>query len=236
MGCGGSKITVVEPVKPESLGVNENVVAHGGARGDSAGSKKTTDSGLGLEAGETIGLPGAVPRILPPLRAQSPGLNQECQRQESSEILEELLSQGIIPAQPKVTGSGEAYNLMLEDAGRQKRRPPPRLESLKILKEQEVRKKEDIEEKMRQVEERRKVREEELRTRLRAKSARPRGAAPLGAEVQADAAQASHIPLSAKDPHMDRSLGDSEERRLTDSPELENDSTFQQMDNADEYF
>ncbi|XP_036422522.1 stathmin domain-containing protein 1 [Colossoma macropomum] len=231
MGCGSSKTTVVEPVKPDSLDPNEVVAARGGARGDSAVSKQTTDSGLGLEAGETIGLPGAVPRILPPLRAQSPRPVQESQRPESSAILEELLSQGIIPAQPKVAGSGEAYNITLDDAGRPRRRPPPRLESLKIRKEQEVTRKEDIEEKMRQVEERRKVREDELRTRLRAKSARPRAAAPVGAEVDAEAPP---LPSTNKDPHTGSSSGDSVDRRLTYSPELENDSTFQQI--ADELF
>ncbi|XP_072530986.1 stathmin domain-containing protein 1 [Salminus brasiliensis] len=235
MGCGSSKITVVEPVKPGSLEENEVIGGHGGARGDSAVSKKTTDSGLGLEAGET-GLPGTVPRILPPLRAQSPGLAQESQRPESSAILEELLNQGIIPAHPKVAVSGEAYNIMLDDAGSPKRRPPPRLESLKVRKEQEVRRKEDIEEKMRQVEERRKVREEELRTRLRAKSARPRGAAPVGAEVHDDAPEDPHLPPTSKEPHVGSSLGDSADRRLTDSPELENDSTFQQLEDADGFF
>ncbi|KAL7829652.1 hypothetical protein AOLI_G00305370 [Acnodon oligacanthus] len=230
MGCGSSKRTVVEPVKPDSPAADEVIAARGGARGDSAVSKQTTDSGLGLEAGEAIGLPGAVPRILPPLRAQSPRPVRDSQRPESSVILEELLCQGIIPAQPKVAGSGEAYNIMLDDAGRLRRRPPPRLESLRIRKEQEVTRKEDIEEKMRQVEERRKVREDELRTRLRAKSARPRGAAPLEAEVDAE------VPLSStnKEPHTGSSSGDSVDRKLTSSPELENNSTFQQI--ADELF
>lgn len=41
---------------------------HAGPRGDSAVSKNTTDSGVGLDAGETIVLPRTVPRILPPLQ------------------------------------------------------------------------------------------------------------------------------------------------------------------------
>ncbi|XP_007245805.2 stathmin domain-containing protein 1 [Astyanax mexicanus] len=236
MGCGSSKITVVEPVKPSSLEENECIVVSGGARGDSAVSKKTTDSGLGLDAGETTGLPGAVPRILPPLRAQSPGLAHDSQRAESSAILEELLNQGIIPAHPKVAGSGEAYNIMLDDADRPKRRPPPRLESLKVHKEQELTRKEDIEEKMRQVEERRKVREDELRTRLRAKSARPRGAAPVGAEVPEDVPDVPHLPPAPKEHHTSSSSEESNDRILTDSPELENDSTFQQPEDTDGFF
>ncbi|KAK3532293.1 hypothetical protein QTP86_016075, partial [Hemibagrus guttatus] len=87
---------------------------------------------------------------------QSPRQTQESQRLESSEILEQLLSQGIIPAQSKVAGSGEAYDIVLADGEVPRKRPPPRLKSLKIHKEQEVTRKEDIDEKMRQVEERRK--------------------------------------------------------------------------------
>lgn len=49
--------------------------------------------------------------------------------------------------------------MQLADAERPTKRPPPRLESLKIRKEQELTRKEDIDEKMRQVEERRKVTE-----------------------------------------------------------------------------
>lgn len=45
--------------------------AGGGDRGDSAVSKHTTDSGLGLEAAEGVLLPGAVPRQLPPLRGEN---------------------------------------------------------------------------------------------------------------------------------------------------------------------
>ncbi len=46
--------------------------------------------------------------------AQSAGLSQQSEeRPESSEILEQLLVQGIIPAQPRQGGSGEAYNIMV---------------------------------------------------------------------------------------------------------------------------
>ncbi|KAI5622793.1 stathmin domain-containing protein 1, partial [Silurus asotus] len=173
---------------------------HGSPRGDSAVSKNTTDSGVVLEAGETIGLPRTVNRILPPLQAQSP---RQSQRPESSLILEQLLSQGIIPAKSRVTDSGAAYSIMLADS---RRKPPPRLESLKIHKEQDVARKEDIDEKMRKVEERRKIREEELRNRLRLKSARPRGAALTGvgeeSTPEVDSPPFSHIPDTAKDPAM----------------------------------
>lgn len=45
--------------------------AGGGDRGESAVSKHTTDSGLGLEATEGVILPGSVPRQLPPLRGDN---------------------------------------------------------------------------------------------------------------------------------------------------------------------
>ncbi|XP_016297407.1 stathmin domain-containing protein 1 isoform X2 [Sinocyclocheilus anshuiensis] len=243
MGCGSSKITVVEPVKPRGLNGNETetlefVVAQGGSRGDSAVSKMTTDSGVSLPAV----LPGSVPRMLPPLQAQSPGLAQQSEeRPESSEILEQLLVQGIIPAQPRQGGSGEAYNIMMDDAEKPKRRPPARLESLKIHKEQEVTRKEDIEMKMRQVEERRK-KEEDLKRRLRIKSARPSFAAPVTADGELDPLELLHseqlpVPTRTKQlQSMEPVNGESEDQRLNDSPELENDSTFQQTEDTDEGF
>ncbi|XP_026144365.1 stathmin domain-containing protein 1-like isoform X1 [Carassius auratus] len=242
MGCGSSKITVVEPVKPRSLNGDEFVV-QGGSRGDSAVSKMTTDSGVSLDAAEPTVLPGSVPRMLPPLQAQSPGLAQQSEeRPESSEILEQLLVQGIIPAQPRHGGSGEAYNIMMDDAEKPKRRPPARLESLKIRKEQEVTRKEDIEMKMRQVEERRKEKEEDLKRRLRIKSARPSVAAPVTADGELDPLELLHseqlpVPTRTKQlQSMEPVNGDSEDQRLNDSPELENDSTFQQTEDPDEGF
>ncbi|XP_030644410.1 stathmin domain-containing protein 1 [Chanos chanos] len=253
MGCGSSRITVVEPVKNSDLDKDEQNTLHieaagGGTRGDSAVSKHTTDSGVGLDAGEGTALPGAVPRLLPPLRAaQSPRLNQESvERPKSSEIMEQLLSQGIIPAQSKTGGSGEAYNIMIDDAERRKRRPPARLESLKIQREQEVTRKEDIDEKMRQVEERRKVREEELKTRLRAKSARPRAVPPAvnqeddGVEtLQAPAPAPPPVPTRTQDPQTRASgawADSAEDAEDSQSLELEKDFTFQQNDNIEELF
>ncbi|XP_076865169.1 uncharacterized protein stmnd1 [Brachyhypopomus gauderio] len=241
MGCGSSKLSVVEPVKPGSVDVNEAAAAREGPRGDSAVSRKTTDSGVGLDPGDATALP--VPRILPPLRAQSPGMAHETERPDSSVILEQLLSQGIIPAQPKVGGGGEAYNIMLNDADRPRRRPPPRLESLKTRNGHEVTRK-DIEEKMKQVEERRKVREEELRSRLRAKSARPRGAAPDGVDDagasmgrnHSPAPPTPHLPEPDGEPREGGSGGRAADGRWSDSPELENDSTFQKIEDVDEFF
>ncbi|XP_060798235.1 stathmin domain-containing protein 1 [Neoarius graeffei] len=207
MGCGSSRLTVVEPVKPGSLDTTAEIEpVCGSPRGDSAVSKNTTDSGVGLDTGETYVPSRTGPRILPPLQAQSPSLTQESQRQESSVILEQLLNQGIIPAQSRVASSGEAYNIMLADSEGPRKRPPPRLESLKIRKEQELTTKEDLDEKMKQVEERRKVREEELRNRLRVKSARPRGTALVEvgevSDPDVDSPPSSDIPTTVKDPDL----------------------------------
>ncbi|KAM3858480.1 stathmin domain-containing protein 1 [Diretmus argenteus] len=186
MGCGASTVTVVHPLVSDELEGDEDETGskHGG-RGDSAVSKATTDSGVVMENRETPMLPGAVPRKLPPLTA-SPGLSQQgglsqqegLERPKSSEILEQLLNQGIIPV-GQTSGAGEAYNIMLDDSEMPRRRPPVRLESLKTRKEQSPTNIEAIDQRMRLVEERRKSREDELKIRLRTKSARVRGPAPI---------------------------------------------------------
>ncbi|XP_029976961.1 stathmin domain-containing protein 1 [Salarias fasciatus] len=150
-----------------------------------------------MENREAPALPGAVPAKLPPLTSESvreseadrvtqDGLLQKesaaQERLKSSEILEELLNEGIIPVEPaRGTNSraGEAYSIMLDDSEEVRRRPPARLESLRVKKTQSVHNKEEIDEKMRQVEERRKSREDELKTRLRTKSALVRRPAPV---------------------------------------------------------
>ncbi|XP_076157951.1 stathmin domain-containing protein 1 [Alosa pseudoharengus] len=277
MGCGASSnITLVEPVKPSSENEHDLLEVQrteGGDRGDSAVSKHTTDSGLGLEAAEGIILPGAVPRQLPPLRASSLGQaqnNTPSPRQESSEILEQLLNQGIIPAQPHTASNGEAYSIIMDDAEKPLRRPPPRLEKLMVRKEEQgTATKEDIEEKMRQAEERRQTKEDELKVRLRTKSARHRQAASqleadqtVVEELQLDAPSTRHSPPKTPD-HQNpisplegrlESGGEEKEERgrdgvivgdkdggrgdapLTDSLNMENDSTFQQVEDIEEIF
>ncbi|XP_078146670.1 stathmin domain-containing protein 1 [Centroberyx gerrardi] len=197
MGCGRSKTTVVHPMRSGELEGNEDETGskHGG-RGDSAVSKGTTDSGVVMENREIPVLPGAVPRKLPPLTGvcvcvSGPGLQQQdgpaVERPDSSDILEELLNQGIIPvgqSRERGSGAGEAYNIMLDDSEEPRRRPPARLESLKSRKEQSPTSREAIDQKMRLAEERRKSREDELKTRLRTKSARVRGPAPSSTALE----------------------------------------------------
>uniref|UniRef100_A0A672J0G7 Stathmin domain containing 1 n=1 Tax=Salarias fasciatus TaxID=181472 RepID=A0A672J0G7_SALFA len=140
-----------------------------GVRGDSAVSKGTTDSGVVMENREAPALPGTANSPLSKTdvvfnSSAAPGLLQKesaaQERLKSSEILEELLNEGIIPVEPaRGTNSraGEAYSIMLDDSEEVRRRPPARLESLRVKKTQSVHNKEEIDEKMRQVEERRKV-------------------------------------------------------------------------------
>ncbi|XP_051246373.1 stathmin domain-containing protein 1 isoform X1 [Dicentrarchus labrax] len=193
MGCGSSTNTdVVQPLRPEEVNGDEDETGSKlDGRGDSAVSKGTTDSGVVMENREIPVLPGAVPRKLPPLTCvRESEAAQDGLRPKSSEILEELLNQGIIPVgqtRERGSGAGEAYSIMLDDTEGVKRRPPARLESLKAKKEQSLPSKEEMEEKIRLAEERRKLKEDELKARLRNKSARVRGPAPTSSTEEDEA-------------------------------------------------
>ncbi|CAJ1083503.1 stathmin domain-containing protein 1 [Xyrichtys novacula] len=168
MGCGSSSNTAVTPLTPEEVKRDEDET--GSRRGDSAVSKVTTDSGVVMD------LPGALPKKQPPLMCVGEGLlQQEGAAQEhktSNEILEELFLQGIIPAgQHRESRAGEAYCIMLNENEGVMRTPPARLESLKTKKAENLPSREEIEEKLRLADERRKSEENELKMRLRSKSA-----------------------------------------------------------------
>nr|XP_046274622.1 stathmin domain-containing protein 1 [Scatophagus argus] len=188
MGCSSSTNTAVQPLRPEEVnGDEEETGSKLDGRGDSAVSKGTTDSGVVME---NPVLPGEVPRKLPLLtsvrESEVDRNTQNGVRPKSSEILEELLNQGIIPVGQRGSAAGEAYSIMLDDREGVRRRPPARLESLRTSKTQSV-SIEQIEEKIRLAEERRKLRTDELQTRLRTKSARVRGPAPTSsAEAEED--------------------------------------------------
>ncbi|XP_051811960.1 stathmin domain-containing protein 1 [Acanthochromis polyacanthus] len=198
MGCGNSSQTTVRPLTAGELnGDQDETGSKVGGRGDSAVSKGTTDSGVVMENREIPHLPGEVSTQLPPPTSDTVRddevnrIAQDCllrrdstvqERPKSSEILEELLNQGIIPvgqSREKSSGAPEAYSIMLDDREGVRRRPPARLESLKAKKAQSLHSREEIDEKMRLAEERRKSREDKLKTRLRTKSARVRGPAPI---------------------------------------------------------
>ncbi|XP_010736232.2 stathmin domain-containing protein 1 [Larimichthys crocea] len=204
MGCSSSTNSTVEPLTPEDVNGDEDETGSKlDGRGDSAVSKGTTDSGVVMEHREIPPLPGVVPTKLPPLtsvrESETDRLTQDGLRQNSSEILKELLSEGIIPVGPageRGPGGGESYCIMLNDSEGVRRRPPARLESLKASKMQNLPSKEEIEEKIRLAEERRKLKEDELKTRLRAKSARVRSRATTSS-AEEDAALTPVVPLQS---------------------------------------
>ncbi|XP_034016289.1 uncharacterized protein stmnd1 [Thalassophryne amazonica] len=188
MGCAASTNNVVKPLPPEvQEGDEDDTGSKHSNRGDSAVSKVTTDSGVVMENREIPEVPGILPRRLPPLipNTESEGrvnvqdaslsfLQQTSAEPKSSEILGEPLTRAIFPdRQPKQKGSiaWEAYSIMLEDTKGPQRRPPARLKSLKAWKEQNSPSKEAMEQKIRQVEERRKLREDKFKTLMRAQSA-----------------------------------------------------------------
>ncbi|XP_028255331.1 uncharacterized protein LOC114431865 [Parambassis ranga] len=106
------------------------------------------------------------------------------------------MQQGIIIEGQREAGSGagEAYSIMLDDSEGFRRRYPARLKSLRGKKAPRTR--EQIDEKMRLADERRKSKEDALKTRLRAKSARIRGPAPVcTTEEDEDATITPVVPL-----------------------------------------
>ncbi|XP_068584691.1 stathmin domain-containing protein 1 [Cebidichthys violaceus] len=181
MGCCSSSNTAVRPLRPEEKGDEDEAGSKVDGRGDSAVSKGTTDSGVVMDNRDIPVLPGAVPTKLPPQDGmlQQASILQE--RPKSSEILEELLNQGIIPVgqtRERSSMAGEADSIMLDGREVVRRKPPARLESLTAKKVQSVPSIEDIEEKIQLAEERPMLREDKLKMRLRIKSAHVRGPAP----------------------------------------------------------
>ncbi|KAJ8397314.1 hypothetical protein AAFF_G00441480 [Aldrovandia affinis] len=195
MGCGSSASAVVRPAGLKGHEQDSCAAGKSGAfsRGESAVSKQTNDSGLGQDATEgPVPLPAKLSPLPVPSPALGPALGPAQERQPSSDIMEQLLNQGIISATPKVGGAGEAYSLMMD---RPLQRPPARLESLKTSTDKPVTSKEDIEDKMKRVEERRMVKEAELRQRLR--SARLRGTARPQEEEEEDEGASDQEPTPA---------------------------------------
>ncbi|XP_061598318.1 stathmin domain-containing protein 1 [Cololabis saira] len=183
MGCGSSTETEVQPLEGVS-GDEDQRDGKTGGRGDSAVSKGTTDSGVMMEHRDILTLPGAVPSKLPPLTSESigereaerdtqdataPGFPKQDSsvqvRPKSKEILEELLSQGIIPV-----GQSREGIMQLDNGEGLLQKPPARLESLKAKKAEHHWSREEMEEKMSPVEERCELGEENFKMGLRTKS------------------------------------------------------------------
>ncbi|XP_068948506.1 stathmin domain-containing protein 1 isoform X3 [Petaurus breviceps papuanus] len=141
------------------------------------------DSRFELEDGVLMGsLPGTILENSPSLDKRNEEVNtepiingligtsqhlQSQERPKSSDILEELIIQGIIQSQSKVFRNGESYNVMVSMDEKPLRKPPARLEKLKTKRETNGFTIKNIEEKMKAADERRKVKGEEMKKRLR---------------------------------------------------------------------
>nr|XP_014721886.2 stathmin domain-containing protein 1 [Equus asinus] len=193
MGCGPSQPAeearrVPAPKKGWEEGVKADVaVAHSGEDGrpqiEAALPKETVGSPKGLEKQAQSGsLPGTIleSSLSPSERNRRvnsalvtnglihrPQPLESGERQKSSDILEELIVQGIIQSHSRVFRNGESYDVMVNATEKSLRKPPARLEKLEIKKEVKDFPVKDMEEKMPVVEECRKTKEEELRKRLR---------------------------------------------------------------------
>ncbi|KAM9095407.1 stathmin domain-containing protein 1 [Sarcophilus harrisii] len=141
------------------------------------------DGGFGIEDDVLMGsLPGTIPENSPSLDERNKEVNtepvingligtsqqlQNRERPKSSDILEELIIQGIIQSQSKVFRNGESYNVMVNTDEKPLRKPPARLEKLKTQRETNGFTIKNIEDKMKAADERKKVKGEEMKKRLR---------------------------------------------------------------------
>ncbi|XP_045407796.1 stathmin domain-containing protein 1 [Lemur catta] len=144
--------------------------------------KGTVDNAEDLKPAQMGNLPGTIPESSPSASERNRRVNSDLvtnglinkpqplenrERQKSSDILEELIVQGIIRSRSKVFRNGESCDVMVNTAEKPLRKPPARLKKLKIKKEVQDFAMKDIEEKMQATEERRKTKEDEIRKRLR---------------------------------------------------------------------
>lgn len=150
---------------------------------EAAWPKDTANNAENLDQQTQMGsLPGTIPESSPPPseingRVNSdpvangiinkPQLLESQERPKSSDILEELIVQGIIQSRSKVFRNGESYDVMVDTTEKPLRKPPARLKKLKVKKEVKDFTIQDIEEKMQAAEERRKTKKEAIRKRLR---------------------------------------------------------------------
>ncbi|XP_044514069.1 stathmin domain-containing protein 1 [Gracilinanus agilis] len=193
MGCGASKpVEGQRPVPEPKKGWEEGSKVDIGEShisvdaepwNGSARPRSTTDSGVGLEERVLMeSLPGTIPENSLSLDERNEEVNtepvisglintsqhlQSQERLKSSDILEELIIQGIIQSQSKVFRNGESYNVMMNMDEKPLRKPPARLEKLKTKRETNGFTIKNIEEKMKAADERRKVKGEEMKKRLR---------------------------------------------------------------------
>ncbi|XP_054909683.1 stathmin domain-containing protein 1 [Poeciliopsis prolifica] len=213
MGCSSSTSVAVHPLAEANQDEvrSDEAGSKSSGRGNSARSKGTTDSGVMMENRDHPVLPGGLPEKIPPVpsgslrecvapnNVESDSLQGDATvqgRPKSMEILEELWSQGIIPVgQMREKDSGAAYCIM-DESKRVARRLPSRLESLKAKKVQSH-SREEFDEKMRLVEERRKMKQEEMKTRLRTNTSQGRRPAPAEEEADSTSSPVESLRLPA---------------------------------------
>ncbi|XP_006888755.1 PREDICTED: stathmin domain-containing protein 1 [Elephantulus edwardii] len=193
MGCGPSQpVEEQGRFRAPRKGWEEGAKAAGGGthseddgrpHSKAALPKDAVDGTEGLETQAQMGsLPGTIPEsspspserngkaysdLVPKGLISKPQSLEMLARQKSSDILEELIIQGIIQSHSKVVRNGESYDVMVNTTDKPLRKPPARLKKLKIKREVKDFTMKDIEEKMQAAEERRKTKEEEIRKRLR---------------------------------------------------------------------
>ncbi|XP_052012237.1 stathmin domain-containing protein 1 [Apodemus sylvaticus] len=195
MGCGPSQQTedqsqsrIPSPRKGWEEGAKADVRATSPKENcshqtEAAWPKDTVDNAKSLDQQAQMGsLPGTIPESSPtPSKTNrrinsdpvangltnKPQLLESWERPKSSDILEELIVQGIIQSRSKVFRNGESYDVMVDATEKPLRKPPARLKKLQVKKEVKDFTIQDIEEKMQAAEERRKTKKEEIRKRLR---------------------------------------------------------------------
>uniref|UniRef100_A0A8C3YKA4 Stathmin domain containing 1 n=1 Tax=Catagonus wagneri TaxID=51154 RepID=A0A8C3YKA4_9CETA len=192
MGCGASQPAeeqrrVPAPKKGWEEGFKADVgVAHSGENCgpqiEAELPKSTVGSPGDLEKQAQLeSLPGTIPESSPSPGERNGRINSELlisglirkpqllenrERQTSSDILEELIVQGIIQSHSKVFRNGESYDIMVNTTEKPLQKPPARLKKLKVKKEVKGFTMKDVEAKMQAAAERRKTKEEEIRKRL----------------------------------------------------------------------
>ncbi|XP_008272355.3 stathmin domain-containing protein 1 [Oryctolagus cuniculus] len=192
MGCrpsqpAGGERRVPAPKKGWEEGVKADVnetcsKEHCSPQTEAALSRDTVDHAEGSEPPAQMGsLPGAIPESSPSPSEKSRKENSELvingliakhqalenqERQKSSDILEELIVQGIIQSRSRVFRNGESYDVMVHTTEKPQRKPPARLKKLQIKKTEKDFTRKDRDQKMQAAEARRKTKEEETRKRL----------------------------------------------------------------------
>ncbi|KAK7808566.1 hypothetical protein U0070_027355, partial [Myodes glareolus] len=188
---------------------------------EAAWPKDTADNAENLDQQTHMGsLPGTIPESSPPPSKKNgrvnsdpvtngiinkPQLLESWERPKSSDILEELIVQGIIQSRSQVFRNGESYDVMASDfqnvflqvdtTEKPLRKPPARLKKLKVKKEVKDFTIQDIKEKMQAAEERRKIKREEIRKRLRSDRLLPAASSSDAAEPgRAEAPFAEGLP------------------------------------------